>query len=180
MLKSYFYLILGSILMSFSTIAQDSLFTKNRLIDFGKIDIDTIRKIDVVILHSSYCIDIDSFSLECILKYYKKYDVSAHYIIDRQGTIHRLVDENNIAHHAGKGILPDSINKPNTRSIGIELINTKATSYTEEQYKSLSILLKNIKKRHQIKYILGHSDIAPNRKTDPWNFDWKYFLSIID
>ena len=53
------------------------------------------------------------------------------------------------------------------------------TSYTEspteQQTQSLLALINNIKKRHTIKYVLRHSDIAPVRKTDPWNFDWEAF-----
>jgi N-acetyl-anhydromuramyl-L-alanine amidase AmpD len=151
--------------------------TKN-LVDFGFIKLDSIRTPDVVILHSSYCPTLsDSFNLECILKLYQKYEVSAHYIIAKNGEIVQLVEENNISHHGGKGTLPDGNNKINTRSIGIELINTKSSSYSEIQIAQLKSLLIAIKSRFKIKYILGHSEIAPDRKTDPWNFDWNWIRS---
>ncbi|MBR2624205.1 MAG: N-acetylmuramoyl-L-alanine amidase, partial [Paludibacteraceae bacterium] len=46
---------------------------------------------------------------------------------------------------------------------------------TDEQYNSLVALVKDIKTRHTINYVVRHSDIAPGRKTDPWRFDWKGF-----
>lgn len=159
----------------------DSLNIVSRKLKFGYVEIDSARKIDVVIVHSSYCpTQTDSFNLDCILNLYKKYDVSAHYIIDRSGTIYSLVEEKNIAHHGGKGFLPDNDNRPNSRSIGIELINTQAQVYTEWQYIALTQLVKNIKVRYPIKYVLGHSDIAPTRKTDPWNFDWAKFNIMLN
>jgi N-acetyl-anhydromuramyl-L-alanine amidase AmpD len=131
------------------------------------------RTIDTVIVHSSYCATgKDVYSLACILKEYKDYTVSAHYIIDRDGTVYQLVQEKNIAYHAGLGQTPDKRNHINNFSIGIELMNTKIDKYTAEQYDSLNKLLKEIKIRYTIKYVLGHDQIAPDRKTDPWNFDW--------
>jgi N-acetyl-anhydromuramyl-L-alanine amidase AmpD len=165
------------ILVLFSKIllAQDSTFSlpiKNKIFLKGKTKADSGRTIDAIIIHSSYCPKSDSFNLDCILDLYQYYNVSAHYIIDREGNITRLVEEADIAFHAGKGTMPDSNNKINTRSIGIELINTKASDYTEAQYQSLIRLIIYIKSRHAIKYILGHNQIAPTRKTDPWRFDW--------
>lgn len=149
-------------------------------LNFGHTKVDTLRTIDVVVLHSSYCPTLaDSFNLACILDLYKKYDVSAHYIISRDGQVWELVLEQHIAHHAGKCQLPDGDHRGNTRSIGIEIINTKATTPTELQYQSLAALVKNICNRHTIKYILGHHHIAPARKTDPWNFDWEKFYASV-
>lgn len=166
-------------LVNYSCLSQDtSLFIINRKLDFGFIQIDTLRCPDVVIIHSSYCPE-DSFNLACILGLYKKYDVSAHYIIDRDGIIYNLVAENNISHHAGKGILPDGSIKVNTRSIGIELVNTKIGKYTELQYQSLAKLTNKIAQNYGLKYVLGHSDIAPDRKSDPWNFDWVKFRLML-
>ncbi len=159
--------------------AQDLTQIIAKKLKSGFFEIDTIRKIDIVIIHSSYCpSQSDSFNLNCILNLYKKYDVSAHYIIDRKGIIYLLVDEKNIAHHGGKGTLPDGDHRPNSRSVGIELINTQKSTYTELQYLSLATLVKKLKNRYDIKYVLGHSDIAPTRKTDPWNFDWLKFEKI--
>lgn len=166
-------------LICFYCQSQDTnLYIVQRKLKFGYVKIDTLRCPDVVILHSSYCPE-DSFNLKCILELYKKYDVSAHYIIDRAGIVYNLVDENNISYHAGKSMLPDGSVKVNTRSIGIELINTKIGNYTELQYLSLVKLTNKISQNYGLKYILGHSDIAPGRKSDPWNFDWNKYRIML-
>lgn len=154
-------------------IAVSGLNIKQNIINWGFEVPASKRTIDTVIVHSSYCATgKDPYSLDCILKEFKDYTVSAHYIIGRDGTIYQLVDEKNIAYHAGLGQTPDKRNHINNFSIGIELMNTKTDKYTAEQYASLNKLLAEIKNRYTIKYVLGHDQIAPGRKTDPWNFDW--------
>jgi len=131
------------------------------------------RKIDTIIIHSSYdAIGNDPYSVNGIINEYRTYGVSAHYLIDRDGIIYRLVEEKNIAFHAGASRLPDGRTNVNEISIGVELINTKDGNFTQEQYASLQSLIGSVKERHEIKYILGHNQIAPGRKDDPWNFDW--------
>lgn len=131
------------------------------------------RTIDTIVIHSSYdAIGDDPYSVNGIISEYKNYGVSAHYLIDRGGAIYQLVDEKNIAYHAGTSRLPDGRTNVNEISIGIELINTKNSNFTNEQYASLQSLIESIKRRYEIKYILGHNQIAPGRKDDPWNFNW--------
>jgi len=131
------------------------------------------RNIDTIIIHSSYdALGNDPYDLDGLLKEYKLYGVAPHYVIDRKGKIYRLVTDKNIAYHAGASQMPDGRNGVNNFSIGIELINTEDDEYTENQYKALSELIDYLKNEHTIKYILGHSQIAPGRKTDPWNFDY--------
>jgi len=72
--------------------------------------------------------------------------------------------------------LPDGTTAVNTCSIGIELMCSTEDSPTGEQLKSLLNLVKDIQSRYQIQYVLRHSDIAPGRKTDPWNMNWDDFL----
>jgi N-acetyl-anhydromuramyl-L-alanine amidase AmpD len=154
----------------------DSIPIQVSLLTTGFVVPDSNRTPDVILIHSSYCPTLeDSFNLDCILDLYKKYKVSAHYIIDRKGVVFQLVKEENISHHGGKGVLPDGSTKINTRSIGIELINTKVSAYTDLQYQCLVRLVKNIQYRWKINYLLGHKDVSPSRKTDPWNFDWARF-----
>jgi N-acetyl-anhydromuramyl-L-alanine amidase AmpD len=71
--------------------------------------------------------------------------------------------------------LPDGTTNVNSCSIGIELMTSYTESPTEQQLAALLILINQIKKRHPIKYVLRHSDIAPVRKTDPWNMNWDDF-----
>lgn len=138
------------------------------------------RNIEAIIIHSSYnALSADSFSIDAILQEYRNIGVSPHYIITRVGTIYRLVADKDIAYHACKSRLPDGKTDVNAVSIGIEIINTMEDSPTEAQYNSLANLVKCLKSKFPIKYVLGHSDISPGRKTDPWNFDWKRFNEML-
>ena len=134
------------------------------------------RDIDVVVVHSTYYLGRDSFNIEGVLKQFRQYQVCSHYIIGRDGTIYKTVAENNVAYHAGVSTLPGTNRKNcNTFSIGIEVICSPSQGPTDEQYNSLVALVKDIKTRYTINYVVRHSDIAPGRKTDPWRFDWKGF-----
>ena len=107
------------------------------------------------------------------MKIYESYGVSAHYLIDRSGTIYRLVEDKNIAYHAGVSKMPDGRRDVNDFSIGIEMMNKEDTAYTTAQYGAVNSLVASLKKKYHIKDIVGHNNIAPDRKTDPWKFDWK-------
>ncbi len=133
----------------------------------------TNRKIDTLIIHSSYdALGKDPYDVEGVIAEYKQYEVSAHYLIARNGKIYRLVEDKNIAWHAGTSQMPDGRTNVNAFSIGIEMINTENEKFTEAQYSALNSLIAMLKKEYSIKNILGHNDIAPGRKTDPWNIDW--------
>ena len=101
----------------------------------------------------------------------EKSKVSAHYFINRGGKITQLVKDNKIAWHAGKSKWKNFKNL-NKHSIGIELVNKGEEygyqNYTKIQIKSLIKLCRKLKKYLINKEnFLGHSDIAPLRKTDP-------------
>ncbi|KKQ40354.1 MAG: N-acetylmuramyl-L-alanine amidase, negative regulator of AmpC, AmpD [Candidatus Moranbacteria bacterium GW2011_GWC2_37_73] len=83
-----------------------------------------------------------------------------------------MVTDQNIAWHAGVSKVPDGRTNVNDFSIGIEMINTKDGKYTDDQYAALNSLIVTLKKKYKIKYILGHNEIAPDRKTDPWGIEW--------
>lgn len=140
------------------------------------------RTIEAIIIHSVYNKSGgDKYSVKHILKQFRHYRVSSHYIIARNGKIFRLVDEKDVSFQAGRSCLPDGQTSVNQCSIGIELISSDdpQDKPTERQLKSLTALVQDIKKRYAIKYILRHSDIAPERKTDPWNLNWEEFLKRI-
>ena len=109
----------------------------------------------------------------------KNSKVSCHYLINRKGTITRMVKENKIAWHAGVSKWKN-IKNLNKNSIGIELIN-KGHFFGYENYSNLQInslikLCSKLKKKYKIhkENFLGHSDIAPYRKIDPGEkFPWK-------
>lgn len=131
------------------------------------------RKIDTIIVHTSYnAIGDDPHDIDDIIKQYKQYEVSAHYLIGRDGTIYRLVKEENIAWHAGVSKMPDGRTNINDFSIGIEVVNTKDGKFSDAEYQALNRLIGDLWKKYPIKNILGHDDIAPGRKTDPWGIDW--------
>lgn len=102
-------------------------------------------------------------------------EVSAHYLVERDGTVYQLVDERARAWHAGKsrwGFGTDI----NSASIGIELDNNGHEPYAEPQIVSLLALLADLKARYRIPAanFLGHGDIAVSRKVDPGaRFPWK-------
>ena len=108
-----------------------------------------------------------------------KSKVSCHYLINRKGNILKLVEDKNIAWHAGKSFWCHYENL-NKNSIGIELVNKGHQfgyqNFSKSQIKSLISLCNSLKKKYSIKTenFLGHSDIAPLRKIDPGEkFPWK-------
>jgi N-acetylmuramoyl-L-alanine amidase len=105
--------------------------------------------------------------------------VSAHYMIDEDGTVTRMVLEGKRAWHAGKSYWR-GITDVNSASVGIELVNPGHEwgyrPFSEEQIEALIPLLHGIVQRHNIPRanIVGHSDVAPARKEDPGElFDWE-------
>lgn len=101
--------------------------------------------------------------------------VSAHFLIERSGEIKQFVSCNDRAWHAGTSSFQGRENC-NDFSIGVELEGTDDLAYTDNQYNSLNMLIKILKNHYpSIKKdrICGHSNIAPDRKTDPGPaFDW--------
>jgi N-acetylmuramoyl-L-alanine amidase len=104
--------------------------------------------------------------------------VSAHYCIDEDGTLYRLVPEDKRAWHAGVACWAGA-GDINARSIGIELVNPGHEfgyrPFPEVQMETLIDLAREILARHPIppRRVLGHADVAPLRKEDPGElFDW--------
>lgn len=105
--------------------------------------------------------------------------VSAHYVIDEEGGVTRLVAEDKRAWHAGVSFWRGATDI-NARSIGIELVNPGHEfgyrPFADAQMRSLEELACAIVSHHAIaaRNIVGHSDVAPTRKTDPGElFDWR-------
>ncbi len=105
--------------------------------------------------------------------------VSSHYLIANSGEIVNLVPDLYISWHAGKSNWK-KIKSLNSSSLGIEISNpgheNGYKNYKKKQIKSIIFLISALKKRYKIKNqnILGHSDIAPDRKKDPGEkFPWK-------
>lgn len=152
---------------------KSDLEIKNRLVTWG-FQKSSGRKIDTVIIHSSYdALGDDPYAVSGVIAEYKKYEVAPHYLIDRKGKIYQLVEDKNIAYHAGESMMPDGRTGVNAFSIGVEMLTTKKDKLTEAQYLALNLLIANLKGKYKITAVLGHNQIAPGRKDDPWNFDWK-------
>jgi len=108
-----------------------------------------------------------------------KSKVSSHFVINQNGKIYRLVQDNQIAWHAGKSCWRKYKNL-NKNSIGIELVNKGHrfgyTNFKKKQVSSLIKVCKSLIKKYKIKKknVVGHSDIAPLRKIDPGEkFPWR-------
>jgi N-acetylmuramoyl-L-alanine amidase len=105
--------------------------------------------------------------------------VSAHYLIDEDGSITAMVDESDRAWHAGVSCWRGN-RDVNARSIGIELVNpghdNGYRAFPEAQMAALEKLAAEILARHPIppRNVVAHSDVAPIRKIDPGElFDWR-------
>jgi len=154
---------------------------------------DNNVSIDTIILH---CISlpeceydnnnvIEFFTNKLDYKKHPSFDdlrglkVSSHIFIRRSGEIIQFVPLNKRAWHAGKSNYKGRSNF-NNFSIGIELEGSVTDDYTNEQYNKLKkciLLLKDLFPSIKDSNILGHSDIAPGRKTDPGsNFSWERIL----
>lgn len=101
-------------------------------------------------------------------------EVSAHYLIGACGTVWHMVEEDMRAWHAGAGEWA-GMDDINSRSVGIELDNRGDHPFAEPQMAALERLLPGIMARWGIgpRGVIGHSDMAPGRKSDPGpRFDW--------
>jgi AmpD protein len=103
--------------------------------------------------------------------------VSAHFFVRRDGQIVQFVPCSMRAWHAGESCWQE-VSRCNDYSIGIELEGGDDVPFTDAQYDVLSRLTTALRAAYPIRGIAGHSDIAPQRKTDPGPcFDWCRYLS---
>lgn len=105
--------------------------------------------------------------------------VSAHFFVRRDGSVIQFVPCSRRAWHAGASCW-QSHERCNDFSIGIELEGTDALPFTDAQYAALSPLVAQLTAAYPIRDVVGHSDIAPGRKTDPGPcFDWQRLHAAI-
>lgn len=131
-----------------------------------------VRKPNYVIIHHTAQRSINqtirTFQLEHT-------EVSAHYVIGRDGRIVQMLNDYLRSWHAGRSKW-GTITDMNSVSLGIELDNNGREAFPEAQIQSLITLLDTLKTRYRIPFtnIIGHADIAPTRKDDPSVFfPWK-------
>jgi len=112
----------------------------------------------------------------------KNLRVSSHLYIRRTGQIIQFVPFHQRAWHAGESSFA-GVSRCNDFSIGIELEGTDNLSYTNEQYQQLAIVTQSLMQCYPgitPDRIVGHSDIAPTRKTDPGPaFDWPTYRGLL-
>ena len=161
---------------------------------------------EYVMIHFTSAVTLsktDPYNMESIRKIFTDYEVSVHYIIDRDGTVSCWVPESLVAYHAGKGEWqndPKYTDKMNEYAIGIEIaamgsesdmaqylsaadygkIDSDLVGFTDAQYEALAALVKDICTRNQIPmdrdHVIGHEEYSP-AKTDPGElFDWSRIL----
>jgi len=131
-----------------------------------------LRKPNFIILHHTA-----QDSVQQTLKTFtlKATNVSAHYVIGRDGKVIHMLNDYLRAWHAGNGSWGKDTDL-NSSSLGIELDNNGSEPFSEVQINSLLALLTKLKKEYNIptQNIIGHADIAPSRKRDPSAlFPWK-------
>lgn len=98
--------------------------------------------------------------------------VSAHFLIRRDGAVVQFVSCERRAWHAGASQWR-ARERCNDFSIGIELEGCDTLPFEAAQYERLATLIVAVERRYPIADIVGHADIAPGRKTDPGpHFDW--------
>ena len=168
-----------------------SLKIKNNLIAEAEVELspnssDRHDEIDLIVLH---CISLpegqygnnypkDLFLNKLDFKKHSSFEslrdlrVSSHLLINRDGSLVQFVPFNKCAWHAGQSSFEgrDDCNK---FSIGIELEGTVKENFTDQQYAILNEIVSLLKRENPVKNIVGHSEIAPDRKKDPGPyFEW--------
>lgn len=151
----------------------DTLFTKegNPVYWVGTTNFN-MRKPNFVVIHYTA-----QNSCDQTLKTFtvSRTQVSAHYVICKDGTIQHMLNDYLRAWHAGIGRW-GNVTDVNSSSIGIEIDNNGFEAFTSPQLNSLFQLLRTLKTKYSIPAanFVGHSDIAPSRKIDPGIFfPWK-------
>lgn len=128
-------------------------------------------KIEYIILHYTEIPIQDAFTRLISAKS----EVSAHYLIKKDGEVLQLVDDYKIAWHAGKSSWKNFTHL-NRHSLGIEIDNSGISEFSSIRIESCIELCLYLLNKHNINpaRVIGHSDVAPDRKIDPGIFfDWQ-------
>ena len=133
--------------------------------------------VDTIIIHYT-----GSMSTEGTLQWFSNNDakVSAHYVISRTGKVFQYENWRTTLWHAGKSEW-NGRSSLNRTSIGIELVGTYHSGFELKQMAALWGVLRDIYRELPIKYVLGHEQVSPGRKTDPGpSFDWTYIRTQVE
>jgi len=135
--------------------------------------------VDTVVLHATVLSTLD----EVVVHFSSPVsEVSAHYTIDRDGTVVQHVLEEKRAWHAGQSQMNDGRTNVNDFSIGIELVNLNdgLDPYPEPQMETLRELLRSICGRQPVRHVVAHHECAqpPGRKSDPAGLDMRWVRAL--
>lgn len=105
-------------------------------------------------------------------------EVSAHFFIRRDGRLVQFVSCDDRAWHAGQSSFRGRDNC-NDYSIGVELEGLEGQTFDAAQYAALQVLLVALMENYPIRFLAGHSDVAPGRKIDPGSgFEWRQLSAL--
>lgn len=142
--------------------------------------------VDTVVIHSMFAESTpDPYAAESCVNVLDQCGLSAHFLIDKAGTIVEMVAPEQRAWHAGVSCMPEnggSREGVNDFSIGVELVGEPTSSFTDAQYQSVVALVQMLSARFPIRFIVGHDEIARpyGRKVDPGpGFDWAKLESLL-
>lgn len=106
--------------------------------------------------------------------------VSAHFLIRRDGELVQFVSVDERAWHAGASSW-DGRDNCNDYSLGIELEGLEGQTFEPAQYAALAALVRSAARHYPLRAIVGHEHIAPGRKSDPGcGFDWKTLIDTLN
>jgi len=136
------------------------------------------KRVSAIVLHYT-----GSLGLDGVLDWYSRKDsgMSVHYVIGREGRTVQMVEEAEAAWHAGRSAMYPREKPPrepnvNDFSIGVELVGTADSGFTNRQLAALYALLERLVATYRIppERVVGHAHIAPGRKLDPDGFDRQF------
>lgn len=139
------------------------------------------QRVTAIVIHYTA-----TMTMEGVIEWFRnpKSQVSAHYVVGRDGRIVQMVADPCVAWHAGRSRLGEETGV-NSFSLGIELVGTDGSGFTDVQMAALWELLTYLVTRYRIRpdRVIGHADIAPGRKIDPdgsqHQFDWVRTRAVV-
>jgi N-acetylmuramoyl-L-alanine amidase len=136
------------------------------------------RTITAIVLHYT-----QTMTLDTAVRWLQKPEshTSYHYLVGRDGAIAQMVKDQDIAQHAGRSAMrphedpPGEVNV-NEFSLGIALVGTADSGFTDRQMAGLYTLIEILVARYKVPpdRIVGHEHVAPGRQTDPSGFDGQF------
>ncbi len=186
--------ILNNVITLSQSYMTPKLTIKNKYLKYyGRKRIKPVYGIIIHYISAIYISPRDPYNLEKIINIFNTYKVSADYLIDRQGIIYKLIPDGSYSYHAGVSQMTDgtySLTRSgkktvNDITVGIELMGTATSGFTDAQYNSLIALTKKLMQHYNIKdlnRIEGHEHVCipKSRKKDPGKlFDWERYKSSL-